>query len=50
MPRPKGSKNKPKPSNVTTDLDAAIVEETPEKAQLEQNIADTLEQISSLKA
>ena len=50
MPRPKGSKNKPKVANVTTDFAAAIAEKTAEKAQLEQNIADTLEQISSLKA
>lgn len=50
MPRPKGSKNKPKAANVTTDFAAAIAEKTAEKAQLEQNIADTLEQISSLKA
>ena len=50
MPRPKGSKNKPKAAKVTTDFAAAIAEKTAEKAQLEQNIADTLEQINGLKA
>ena len=50
MPRPRGSKNKPKVAKVTADFAAAIAEKTAEKEQLEQNIADTLEQISSLKA
>ena len=50
MPRPKGSKNKPKAAKVATDFAAAIAEKTAEKEQLEQNIAETLEQISNLKA
>ena len=50
MPRPKGSKNKPKAAKITTDFAAAIAEKIAEKEQLEQNISDTLEQISSLKA
>ena len=49
MSRPKGSKNKPKAAKITTDFAAAIAEKAAEKEQLEQNIAGTLEQISSLK-
>ena len=37
MPRPKGSKNKPKAAKVATDFAAAIAEKTAEKEQLEQN-------------
>ena len=52
MPRPKGSKNKPKLNKLTTaaDYTAAIEAKTAEKAQLEQNISETLDQINSLKA
>ena len=50
MPRPKGSKNKPKAAKDATDFAAAIAEKTAEKEQLEQNIADPLVQISNLKA
>mgnify|MGYP002800194395 FL=1 len=50
MPRPKGSKNKPKAAKVATDFAAAIAEKTAENEQLKQNIAETLEQISNLKA
>ena len=52
MPRPKGSKNKPKLNKLTTaaDYTAAIEAKTAEKAQLEQNVSETLDQINSLKA
>ena len=52
MPRPKGSKNKPKLNKLATAADyaAAIEAKTTEKAQLEQNISETLDQINSLKA
>ena len=52
MPRPKGSKNKPKLNKLATaaDYTAAIEAKTAEKAQLEQNISETLDQINSLKA
>ena len=51
MPRPKGSKNKPKLNKLATAADyaAAIEAKTTEKAQLEQNISEILED-SSLKA
>lgn len=48
MPRPKGSKNKSKIAK--TDFAAAIEAKSTEKAQLEQNIAETLDQINALKA
>ena len=48
MPRPKGSKNKPKAAK--TDFAAAIEAKAAEKAQLEQNISETLDQINALKA
>lgn len=52
MPRPKGSKNKPKLNKLATaaDYTAAIEAKNAEKAQLEQNISETLDQINSLKA
>ena len=52
MPRLKGSKNKPKLNKLATaaDYTAAIEAKTAEKAQLEQNISETLDQINSLKA
>lgn len=52
MPRPKGSKNKPKLNKLATAADyaAAIEAKNAEKAQLEQNISETLDQINSLKA
>lgn len=52
MPRPKGSKNKPKLNKLATTADyaAAIEAKIAEKAQLEQNISETLDQINSLKA
>ena len=43
MARPKGSKNKSK------DLMSTLNAKTAEKAQLEQNIAETLDEISRLK-
>ena len=48
MPRPKGSKNKPKASKM--DFATAIEANAVEKAQLEQNISETLDQINALKA
>lgn len=48
MPRPKGSKNKTKAAKM--DFAAAIEAKAAEKAQLEQNISETLDQINSLKA
>ena len=48
MPRPKGSKNKPKAAKM--DFAAAIEAKAAEKAQLEQNISETLDQINALKA
>lgn len=51
MPRPKGSKNKPKLNKLATaaDYTAAIEAKNAEKAQLEQNISETIDQINSLK-
>lgn len=48
MPRPKGSKSKSKTTK--KDFAAAIEAKAAEKAQLEQNISETLDQINSLKA
>ena len=48
MPRPKGSKNKTKAAKM--DFAAAIEAKAAEKAQLEQNISETLDQINALKA
>ena len=48
MPRPKGSKNKPKAAKM--DFAAAIEAKSAEKTQLEQNISETLDQINALKA
>ena len=48
MPRPKGSKSRSKAAKM--DFAAAIEAKTAEKAQLEQNISETLDQISALKA
>ena len=52
MPRPKGSKNKPKTGKLSSAADyaAAIEAKAVEKAQLEQNISETLDQINALKA
>ena len=48
MPRPKGSKSKSKTTK--KDFAAAIEAKNAEKAQLEQNISETLDQINALKA
>ena len=48
MPRPKGSKSKSKTTK--KDFAAAIEAKAAEKAQLEQNISETLDQINALKA
>ena len=52
MPRLKGSKNKPKAGKLSSAADyaAAIEAKAAEKAQLEQNISETLDQINALKA
>lgn len=47
MARPKGSKNKSKADKM--DLASTLNAKTAEKAQLEQNIAETLDEISRLK-
>ena len=49
MPRPKGSKNKPKTGKLSSAADyaAAIEAKAAEKAQLEQNISETLDQINA---
>lgn len=51
MPRPKGSKNKPKTGklNACADYASAIEAKNAEKTQLEQNIAETQSQIELLK-
>ena len=47
MARPKGSKNKSKEDKM--DLMSTLNTKTAEKTQLEQNIAETLDEISRLK-
>ena len=51
MPRLKGSKNKPKAAKLNSgaDLISAIDAKTAEKAQLEENIAETQKEIDRLK-
>ena len=50
MPRPKGSKNKPKTAKATVDFDAQITEKQAAKVALSAKIASITANLDSLKA